>query len=128
MTHTAENKAKALRLWDQVLNKRNWAVIAEIDSPNYKFNGDPQTFAQIQAFVEWINSQAPGYEFVVNYAVAEGETVALRWQLNIPAGNKVSGTNGHAAHVIGANFLTFKDGLIITNDQAGGLADLTVNA
>jgi len=122
-----ENKAKALRLWDQALNKRNYAVIPEIDSPNYKFNGAPQTFAEIEAFIDWINSQAPGYEFVVNYAIAEGETVALRWQINIPAGNKLPVTGGKAAHAIGANFLTFENGLIITNDQAGGLPDVVID-
>lgn len=129
MSQTSDsNKATALRLWEQALNKRNFAVLPEINAPGYTFNGAPQSNAEIELFIDWINSQAPGYEFVVQNAVAEDDLVALYWQINIPAGNLIASTGGKAAHGMGANFLTFVNGLVTSNNQAGGLADVVVNS
>ena len=49
--------------------------------------------------------------------VQYGSTVAVDWRVNIPGGKLGAG------HAIGANFLTFAGGQIISNDQAGGLPD-----
>ncbi|MEO8812544.1 MAG: ester cyclase [Caulobacteraceae bacterium] len=113
-----ENKAKAVRVWEELLNERDFNVIRELNSPDYKFNGQPQSYQDVENFVNWMYAQAPGYKFLILSTVSEGPTVAVRWQVNIPAGSAMGG-----GHAIGANFLTFAGGQIIANDQAGGLPD-----
>ena len=82
-----ENKAKVLRLLDEVFRKRNAGAFREATAPDVVFHmaGYPEPFRGSEAVHRWARGYLVAFEDVqlsVESAVAEGDTVAVRWRIS----------------------------------------------
>jgi predicted ester cyclase len=117
-SQTDKNKAAVWFFFDQVFNKGNLAVVDELAS-SYTFDGQPQDPSAFKTFVTNLRTNFPNLQFVFQTTLAEGNQVAVRWQLTAthtggtnPTGNQVTAT--------GTNILTFNSaGAADSNIQNG---------
>jgi len=120
------NKEVARRFFSEAFNKGNLAVVDESLAPSYVFDGQPQSAAQVKEWVTGLRATFPDLHFELQAVLAEGDTVALRWQLT---GTNTGGTSPTGAKVIntGTNIATFSpEGKCLTNVQ-NGKSIVTVN-
>jgi predicted ester cyclase len=109
------NKAKVIAYWNLVLNDQKFGLMNDTMSPNYQFNGQPTSAAANEAWIKSLHQGMPDLHFTILDLVAEGNKVAVRWQL---VGTDAK--TGVKGQTIGANIITFQDGKAISNNQAGG--------
>lgn len=81
-----ENKAKVLRLLDEVFSKRNTEAFRQVTAPDVVFHmaGYPEPFRGAEAVHQWATRYLLAFDDVqltVEKAVAEGDTVAVRWRI-----------------------------------------------
>jgi predicted ester cyclase len=78
-----ENKAIALRLFDEVLNAHNVALCDDLYDPNYVPNSLPPGFTPDREGVKQYHSQYfqafPDMHLTIDYMIAEGDWVAIRY-------------------------------------------------
>jgi predicted ester cyclase len=114
MSQTSDdNKSLTVKFFEQVFNHQNYDVVAELLSPDYKFNGVKQAPAQTTAWARGLHQKFPDLHFVIEAILGEDDKVALRWRMNATAG-------GIKGYVTGTNILVFMDGQAVSNDQGGG--------
>jgi predicted ester cyclase len=101
--------------WEQVFNEGQYAIIDKTLSAAYVFNGDPQTPAGVQAWVESLRAAMPDMHFDIDDLLGDGDKVAIRWTLvGTDAKTKTKVTTS------GTNIITFAGGQAISNWQNGG--------
>jgi predicted SnoaL-like aldol condensation-catalyzing enzyme len=116
-SYSDRNKATTLRFFDEAFNKGNLSVVDESISPEYTFDGKPNSVDQVKGFVTALRTGMPNLNMTVQHILAEGDLVALHWQL--------TGTKAEAPHnqvtASGTNLLGFNaDGKAVFNIQNGG--------
>jgi steroid delta-isomerase-like uncharacterized protein len=97
---TEQNKMLARRLFEEVWNGKNLAVLDELVAPNFVFHNSVQTLYGPEGFKQFAttyHNAFPQAYFAIEDVIAEGDTVALRWSarathkgelLGIPATGK----------------------------------------
>ena len=88
-------------------------------APDYTFDGQLQAGAQVKEWVTSLRTSFPDLHFALQAVLAEGNQVALRWQLT---GTNTGGDAPTGAKVVntGTNILTMNDaGKCLTNMQNG---------
>ena len=103
--------------FEEVLTKQNYAVIPTVLAPNYAYTGRPQTVAGLTGWINSLHAKFPGLQFVMETIFSDGVSVALRWQMQIPASQPVGLPPQPAGSVTGTNILVYVGGLCISNDQ-----------
>jgi steroid delta-isomerase-like uncharacterized protein len=79
---TEQNKMLARHLFEEVWNSKNFAVLDELLAPNFVFHNAFQTFYGQEGFKQFAttyHNAFPEAHFTIEDAIAEGDTVALRW-------------------------------------------------
>ena len=79
---TEQNKALARRLFEEVWNGKNLAVLDELVAPNFVFHNSVQTLYGPEGFKQFAttyHNAFPEAYFTIEDVIAEGDTVALRW-------------------------------------------------
>ena len=114
------NKATTVKFFEQVFNKQNYAIVPDLISPTYAYNGhsatgDQTAAEQTVAWAKGLQAKFPGLHFSIEAILAEDEKVALRWRMGVT--DPATGTKGY---VSGTNILVFASGKAISNDQGGG--------
>lgn len=109
----ALNKSLTVKFFEQVFNHENYDIVAELLSPDYKFNGVKTSAAQTVGWAKGLHQKFPDLHFVIEAILGEDDKVALRWRMNATAG-------GVKGYVSGTNILVFVNGQAISNDQGGG--------
>jgi len=117
---TEANKAAAARFWQETLTNQNFALIPKLLASNYQYNGHPMEQASLVGWIKGLHAQFPGLQFVIETILAENDSVALRWRMNVPQSDK-----SPAGYVRGTNILVFALGQCISNDQNDGVVSGT---
>ena len=79
---TEQNKMLARRLFEEVWNSKNLAVLDEMVAPNFVFHNSVQTLYGPEGFKQFAttyHNAFPEAYFTIEDVIAEGDTVALRW-------------------------------------------------
>ena len=79
---TEQNKTLARRLFEEVWNGKNLAVLDELVAPNFVFHNSVQTIYGPEGFKQFAttyHNAFPKAYFTIEDVIAEGDTVALRW-------------------------------------------------
>ena len=79
---TEQNKMLARRLFEEMWNSKNLAVVDELVAPNFVFHNSVQTLYGPEGFKQFAttyHTAFPEAHFTVEDVIAEGDTVALRW-------------------------------------------------
>ena len=77
-----QNKMLARRLFEEVWNGKNLAVLDELVAPNFVFHNSVQTLYGPEGFKQFAttyHNAFPEAYFTIEDVIAEGDTVALRW-------------------------------------------------
>ena len=109
------NKSLTVKFFEQVFNRQNYDVVADMLNANYKFNGVPTSAADTVAWAKGLHQKFPDLHFTIEAILGEDEKVALRWRMNVT--DPASGKKGY---ISGTNILVFVSGQALTNDQGGG--------
>jgi SnoaL-like polyketide cyclase len=112
------NKALAIRFFAEGITNQNFDVITEILSPMYAYNGDPSSVADNKAWAIGLHKTFPGLSFQFEEILAEGDMVAFRWRMTVPADG-----DWPAGYSTGTNIITCANGQILTNWQNGSVSD-----
>lgn len=107
-----QNKANTVKFFMEVFNEGDVGLVADLLSPDYKYNGQPSSVAGNQAWVQALRSEFPGLQFTIEAILAEDNLVALRWRMTAPAHGSTPG-----GYVTATNILSFIGGQALTNDQ-----------
>lgn len=110
----AINKTLVRRFWEEVFNEGNVALIDEMIGDDYTLNGHPSPPAATKRWVEGLRAQNPDLKFTILDILADGDQVAVRWQLD------VTGPGGTPLRNSGTNVLTIRGGKAVSNWQTGG--------
>lgn len=79
---TEQNKVLARRLFEEVWNSKNLAVLDEMLAPNFVFHNSVQTLYGPEGFKQFAktyHTAFPQAHFTIEDTIAEGDTVVLRW-------------------------------------------------
>lgn len=109
-----ENRAMALRVFNDVLNARQPCVYRDLVSPDIvvHFPQYPEPIRGMEALIDWMERYQQSWDshFTVNRVVAEGDDVAVSWTkhaihtgdyLGIPAtGREITITGTHWLHFV----------------------------
>ena len=112
---TEENKAIVRRIWEEVLNKQNLALVDELIDTNYVYHGPggqevkgPEGLKQV--FTMYLTA-FPDLHFTIEDMVAEGDKVVCRVTLRgthkgdlmgiAPTGKQVTGTRTVIHRIVG---------------------------
>ena len=79
---TEQNKMLARRLFEEVWNNKNLAVLDELVAPHFVFHNSVQMLYGPEGFKQFAttyHTAFPEAHFTVEDVIAEGDTVALRW-------------------------------------------------
>ena len=79
---TEQNKMVARRLFEEVWNSKNLAVLDEMLAPNFVFHNSVQTLYGPDGFKQFAttyHTAFPEAHFTIEDVIAEGDTVVLRW-------------------------------------------------
>ena len=106
-------KQKVVKFFQEVLTNQNFALIPDLVTDDYTFNGAHQDAAGLTAWVQTMHAKMPGMHFLVESIISEGDTVALRWRMVVPDSPQVPG----GGHAIGTNMIVQAGGKAISNDQ-----------
>lgn len=79
--HAERDKAATLNFFNEVFNKGNLALIDATLAPNYLFNGQLNTAAQLTAFCAGVRTSMPDINITVRNILSEDGMVGLHWQL-----------------------------------------------
>lgn len=112
------NKELAIRFFAEGITNQNFDVITEILSPMYAYNGDPSSVADNKAWAIGLHKTFPGLSFQFEEILAEGDMVAFRWRMTVPADG-----DWPAGYSTGTNIITCANGQILTNWQNGSVSD-----
>jgi predicted ester cyclase len=115
MSTADDNKVLVQRFWLGVFNDRNLALVDQMLSDTYTFNGYHNTKAQVKAFAQSIWTNFPDVHFTILDMVAEGDKVALRYTVE---GTAAGTTQKFSA--MATNIVTVTNGLGVSNWQTGG--------
>ena len=77
-----QNKMLARRLFEEVWNSKNLAVLDEMLAPNFVFHNSVQTLYGPEGFKQFAktyHTAFPEARFTIEDTIAEGDTVVLRW-------------------------------------------------
>jgi steroid delta-isomerase-like uncharacterized protein len=77
-----QNKAVARRLFEEVWNSKNLAVLDELAGPNFVFHNSVQTLYGPEGFKQFAttyHNAFPEAHFTIEDVIAEGDSVVLRW-------------------------------------------------
>ena len=78
---TEENKALIRRLYEEVFNQRNLALVDELCRPTYVFHNPPTTLHGPEAFKQFLAAYItafPDARFTIEDQIAEGDEVVTR--------------------------------------------------
>lgn len=81
---TEQNKALAKHLFEEVWNSKNLTVLDELLASNFVFHNSVQTLyglAGFKQFATTYHKAFPEARFTIEDAIAEGDTVVLRWSV-----------------------------------------------
>ena len=89
-----ENKAVVRRVFDEIFNGRNHALVTELyaekcigcDPAN---DGDIEGHDALIALLDGYAAAFPGHRYDMQQIVAEGDLVAVRWAVSIPLGDAI---------------------------------------
>ena len=79
---TEQDKMLARRLFEEIWNSKNLAVMDELVAPNFVFHNAVKTLygpEDYKRFAMSYHNAFPEARFTVEDVIAEGDTVALRW-------------------------------------------------
>jgi len=78
MSKEAKNKAAVRRFYEEVINKKNMAVIPELIAPNYVFHMTPEIKGPegVKNYFTHGFVAFPDYQEKIDYMFAEGDLVA----------------------------------------------------
>lgn len=79
---TEQNKMLARHLFEEMWNSKNLAVVDEMVAPNFVFHNSVQTLYGPEGFKQFArtyHAAFPEAHFTIEDAIAEGDTVVLRW-------------------------------------------------
>lgn len=79
---TEQNKMLARRLFEEVWNNKNLAVVDDLVASNFVFHNSVQTLYGPEGFKQFAttyHTAFPEAHFTIEDVIAEGDTVALRW-------------------------------------------------
>lgn len=79
---TEQNTMLARHLFEEVWNSKNLAALDEMVAPNFVFHNSVQTLYGPEGFKQFAatyHRAFPEAHFTIDDAIAEGDTVALRW-------------------------------------------------
>lgn len=97
-----ENKAAVRRFYEDVINKKNMALITELIAPNYVFHMTPEVKGPegVKNFFTPLLAALPDWHEKIDYMFAEGDMVATfttftgtftgKWGDTAPTGKKVT--------------------------------------
>ncbi|MBC7404501.1 MAG: ester cyclase [Cytophaga sp.] len=105
------NKECTKKFFTAAINSGDMSVIAELISPDYKFNGVATTADVTKAWALDLRQQFPDIHFLIESILAEDDSVALRWRMT---GTNKAGVKGY---IVGTNILVFFNGQAISNNQ-----------
>ena len=78
---TEENKALLRRVYEEIYNQRNLAVIDELAVPNFVFHNASMAIQGLEAYKQFVSmffSAFPDSHFTVEDMIAEGDRVVVR--------------------------------------------------
>ncbi len=81
---TGQNKALALRIFEEVWNQGNLAAVDELTAPNLVFHNAAQMHYAPEGFKQFVmiyRHAFPDTHFTVEDVIAEGDTVVARWSV-----------------------------------------------
>lgn len=115
-----QNKALVLRLYEEVINQHNLAVMDELLDRGFVHNGDPRGLVGQRAAVELLFAAMPDIGVVTHAAVAENDLVVVRqtWSGTQKGPFMGSPASGHR--------LTFSS-MAMLRISAGRIAEAWVN-
>ena len=102
MSKESKNKAAVRRFYEEVINKKNFAIIPELIAPNYVFHMTPEIKGPegVKNYFTTAFAALPDYQEKVDYMVAEGDLVATfstatgtlkgKWGDTAPTGKKAT--------------------------------------
>ena len=133
---TEQNKATARRFYDDVMNRRDHALVDQLLDDSYTNPEHPPMVPQGKEgakimFGMW-DEAFPDYQMAIQDIVGEGDKVAVRWIFTGTNSGPFMGMHatGKAVKVGGINFFRFKDGKIADNlpefDKFGMMQQLGV--
>jgi hypothetical protein len=110
---TDTQKQNVVKFFQEVLSNQNFALIPELMTDAYLFNGVPQNAASLTGWIQSMHAAMPGLHFLIESIICEGNTVALRWRMVVPDSKNVPG----GGYALGTNMIVSAGGKAITNDQ-----------
>jgi predicted ester cyclase len=113
------NKANVIKFFLGVFNDGNMSLVDELIAPNYTFDGQPNSRDQVKAWATGLRTQFPDLHFTIQQILAEGDLVALRWQMT---GTNTGGPNPTGCSVTntGTNIIRMDaNGMGVENIQNG---------
>jgi predicted ester cyclase len=112
---TEKNKATLRRVYEEVFNKGNLAVIPELIDKNFVFDSPFGKYNGLDGFKQMITltrAAFPDIQFKVDDMVAEGDKIAVRLSIRGTFKGKFGDyePTGKQINVTAAYFYRFKDG------------------
>jgi len=131
-----QNKQTALRFYEEIMNRRNTALVDQLMDDDYTNPEHPPMLPKGKEggkmmFEMW-NQAFPDYTMTVQDIIGEGDTVAVRWSFTgTNAGPFMGMPATHKRVTVGGiNMLKFKNGKIAENlpefDKFGMMQQLGV--
>lgn len=114
-----DNKTLARRLYDEVLNRGNLAVVDELVAPDLVDHeagpGAPPGADTLKAFAAALRIGFPDRRIVVEEVIAEGDLVASRFTLTGTNTGDFMGmpATGRPVSVQGVDIMRFRDGKVV---------------
>ncbi len=120
---TEENKAIYRRIWDELLNKGNLAVVDELVAPSYVFHDPQGSFSGPQGLKQFITAFRSAFsdmQFTVEDMIAEGDKVVKRWTLRAKHTGDFMGITptGKQVEITGTSIGRFADGRSVEDWEA----------
>ena len=109
------NKALVRKIWNTVFNERNLEPVDSLLAPEYTFQGQPQTPAQLKGWIQELFKEWPDIYFTILDLLGDADQVAIRHELNA-----TDPENGERMHTVATNVITIADGKFVSNWQTGG--------
>ncbi|HEY4048977.1 MAG TPA: ester cyclase [Acidobacteriaceae bacterium] len=126
------NAAVARRLYEEVLNRQNTALLPELLAPDVLFHGasEEQGIAAYQALVARLRVAFPDQRFTIEDTIASGDRVVVRWNMEATHSGPLAGIPATGKRVTQRAIVIyrFKDGKVAEAwalmDQVGMLRQL----
>lgn len=126
------NAAAARRLFEEVLNRQNTALLPTLLDPDVLFHGasEEQGIAAYQALVARVRVAFPDQRFTIEDTIASGDRVVVRWNMEATHSGPLAGIPASGKRVTQRAIVIyrFKDGKVAEAwtqmDQVGMLRQL----